>query len=109
MFQIVYKGAEKRHQNQLIFTTVTLLHSMQYASLQKPKPQLDYNFCMFRLSLFYFYSIFHALLILNGSQDFFLFHIFIYFFKYETLETHARAFLPFIILAVGSVNNTGTQ
>ena len=28
MIQIVYKGAEKRHQNQLIFTTVTLLHSM---------------------------------------------------------------------------------
>jgi hypothetical protein len=52
MIQIVYKGAEKRYQNQLIFTTVTLLHSMQYASLQKPKPQLDYNFCMFRLSLF---------------------------------------------------------
>ena len=67
MIQIVYKGAEKRHQNQLIFTTVTLLHSMQYASLQKPKPQLDYNFCMFRLSLFYFYSIFHALF-LNLEQ-----------------------------------------
>ena len=28
MIQIVYKGAAKRHQNQLIFTTVTLLHSM---------------------------------------------------------------------------------
>ena len=28
MIQIVYKGAEKIYQNQLIFTTVTLLHSM---------------------------------------------------------------------------------
>merc|ERR1712129_462549 len=28
---------------------------------------------------------------------------FIYFFKYETIETHARAFLPFIVSAVGSV------
>ena len=25
MIQIVYEGAEKRHQNQLIFTTVTLV------------------------------------------------------------------------------------
>ena len=66
--QIVYKGAEKRHQNQLIFTTVTLLHSMQYASLQKPKPQLDYNFCMFRLSLFYFYSIFHACFLIQSKK-----------------------------------------
>ncbi len=29
--------------------------------------------------------------------------IFIYFFKYETIETHARAFLPLNISAVGSV------
>ena len=28
---------------------------------------------------------------------------FIYFFEYETIETHARAFLPLNILAVGSV------
>ena len=61
MIQIVYKGAEKIYQNQLIFTTVTLLHSMQYASLQKPKPQLDYNFCMFRLSLFFIFNPFSML------------------------------------------------
>ena len=29
--------------------------------------------------------------------------IFIYFFKYKTIETHARAFLPLNISAVGSV------
>jgi hypothetical protein len=34
---------------------------------------------------------------------FFLFNILIDFFKYETIETHARAFLPLIILSVGSV------
>ena len=42
----------------------------------------------------------------NGSQDFyFLFNIliFIYFFKYETIETHARAFLTLNILAIGRV------
>ena len=31
------------------------------------------------------------------------FLIFNYFFKYETIETHARAFLAFIILAIGRV------
>ena len=31
--------------------------------------------------------------------------IFIYFFKYETIETHARAFLALIISALGSVND----
>jgi hypothetical protein len=43
--------------------------------------------------------------ILNGSQDFFhIFSIiFIFFFKYETIETHARAFLALIISAVASV------
>ena len=43
--------------------------------------------------------------ILNGSQDFFLFNtlIFIYFFKYEAIETHARAFLTLIILAIAGV------
>ena len=43
--------------------------------------------------------------ILNGSQDLFLFNIqvFIYFFEYETIETHARAFLTLNISAVGSV------
>ena len=43
--------------------------------------------------------------LLNGSKDFFLFNIFIfiYFFKYKTIETHARAFLPLNISAVGSV------
>ena len=30
--------------------------------------------------------------------------IFIYYFKYETIETHARAFLPLIILSVDTVN-----
>ena len=45
--------------------------------------------------------------LLNGSQDFFCFNIliFIYFFKYKTIETHARAFLPLNILAVGSVKD----
>ena len=43
--------------------------------------------------------------ILNSSQDFFLYNILIliYFFKYETIETHGRAFLPLNISAVGSV------
>ena len=44
--------------------------------------------------------------LLNSSQDFF-FHfnilIFIYFFKYKTIETHARAFLPLNISAIGTV------
>ena len=37
---------------------------------------------------------------------FFLFNILIFncFFKYETIETHARAFLALIILAIGRVN-----
>jgi hypothetical protein len=43
--------------------------------------------------------------LLNGSHD--IFHIFsiifVYFFKYETIETHARAFLALIISIVGSV------
>ena len=44
--------------------------------------------------------------ILNGSQDFFfpiyiLIHI--YFFKYETIETPARAFLTLNILSIGTV------
>ena len=39
--------------------------------------------------------------LLNGSQDFFF--IFIYFFKYKTIETHARAFLLLNISAVSSV------
>jgi hypothetical protein len=36
---------------------------------------------------------------------FFFFNILIlnYFFKYETIETHARAFLALIILAIGRV------
>ena len=34
--------------------------------------------------------------------------IFIYFFKYETIETHARAFLALNISALGSVNCFGT-
>ena len=43
--------------------------------------------------------------LLNGSQDFFRFNIliFIFFFKYKTIETHARTFLPLNISAVGSV------
>ena len=31
--------------------------------------------------------------------------ILIYFFKYETIETHARAFLTLIILAIGTVQS----
>ena len=44
--------------------------------------------------------------ILNGFQDFFFFNpsIFIYFFKYETIETHARTFLTLNILAIGRVS-----
>ena len=44
--------------------------------------------------------------ILNGSQDFFsLFNILIliYFLKYESIVTHARAFLTLNILAIGTV------
>ena len=42
--------------------------------------------------------------LLNGSQDFFFrFSILIYFFKYKTIETHAPAFLPLNISAVGTV------
>ena len=43
--------------------------------------------------------------ILNSSQDFFFFNIsiFIYFFKYETIETHVGAFLTLNILAIGKV------
>ena len=29
-----------------------------------------------------------------------------YFFEYETIETHARAFLPFNISAIGSVEKS---
>ena len=44
--------------------------------------------------------------ILNRYWEFFCFNILIliYFFKHETIETHARAFLPFNISAVGSVS-----
>ena len=37
---------------------------------------------------------------------FFPFYILICFLKYETIETHTRAFLPLDILAVGSVYST---
>ena len=33
----------------------------------------------------------------------------IYFFKYKTIETHARTFLPFNISAVGSVQGVTLQ
>ena len=44
--------------------------------------------------------------LLNGSQDLFCFNILIviYFFRYETIETHACAILPLSISAVGSVS-----
>ena len=35
----------------------------------------------------------------------FLFNIFIYLFKYETVETHARTSLTLIILAIGTASN----
>ena len=40
--------------------------------------------------------------VLNNSQDFFLLNILIliYFFRYETIETHARAFMTVIILPI---------
>ena len=41
--------------------------------------------------------------LLNGSQDFNIL-IFIYFLKYKTIKTHARALLPLNISAVGSVD-----
>ena len=43
--------------------------------------------------------------LLNGSKDFFCFDILIsiWFFKYKTIQTHARSFLPLNISAVGSV------
>ena len=44
--------------------------------------------------------------ILNGSQDFFLFNILINFFRYETIETYARAFFKVIIFSIGSVWGT---
>ena len=43
--------------------------------------------------------------ILNGYQEFFFF----IFFRYETIETHARAFLPLIILSVVSVSGSSTK
>ena len=43
----------------------------------------------------------------NRQQDFFLFYIliFIYFSKYETIETHARTFLTPNIFSRGRVKN----
>ena len=38
-----------------------------------------------------------------GSASNFNNLIFIYLFKYETIETHARAFLPLNISAIGTV------
>ena len=46
--------------------------------------------------------------ILNGSQIFFCHSktlFFIYFFKYEIIETHARAFLTLIILGIATVHS----
>ena len=43
--------------------------------------------------------------LLNGSQDFFFLLnilILIYFLKYETIETHAHAFLTLNILSIGT-------
>ena len=41
---------------------------------------------------------------LNGFLDFFFdISIFIYFYKYETIDTYARAFLTLNILAIGRV------
>ena len=43
--------------------------------------------------------------LLNGSKDFFLFNILIliFFFKRETIETHAREILTLTILSKGTV------
>ena len=48
--------------------------------------------------------------LLNGSHDFFCFNILIltYSFKYKTIETHAREFLPLNISAFGSVSGLAT-
>ena len=50
-------------------------------------------------------AVFYIRQILNSSQDFFFgFNIFFFgFFRYETIETYARAFLTLIILAIGTV------
>ena len=48
----------------------------------------------------------------KGSQNFFFrfnILILIYFFKYKTIETHAPAFLPLNISAVGSVFEYGAR
>ena len=49
--------------------------------------------------------------LLNGSQDFFRCNtlIFIYFSKYKTIDTHARAFLPLDISAVGCGGHTAAR
>ena len=39
----------------------------------------------------------------NGSQDFVHSMIILKFIRYETIETHALAFLTLIILAIGGV------
>ena len=56
-------------------------------------------------------AVLFSMQILNSSQDFFLLNIFfsIYLFKYETIETHARAFLTLIILAIGTAVKGLTQ
>ena len=48
--------------------------------------------------------------ILNGSHAFFLFNIliFIYFLKYEIIETQARDFLTLIISAIGTDHFIGS-
>ena len=42
--------------------------------------------------------------LLNGSKDFNFSNILIYYFKYEIIETHARAFLTLIILGIATVH-----
>ena len=50
-------------------------------------------------------AVLFSMQILNSSQDFFLFNILIlFFFKYETIETHARAFLTLNISSIGTVS-----
>ena len=49
--------------------------------------------------------------ILNGSQVFFLYNIliFIYFFKYESIETHAQEVVTLIILAIARTSESVFQ
>ena len=67
------------------------------------------NPAQFRGKLVGLAVLFSSLILNDGSHDFFfLFNILIliYLFKYETIETHALAFLTLIILAISWTHRT---